>query len=402
MFKKIMQKMDEIIQMVSDLAIQREKDYIKNCGYIDAWMQAQEQSLERQLKVLSKQADMQTETLARELLAQIQELSQKTNAQIEILESQTDQFKKEAFLKLEETEQRIYTENKYSFQTSASLYNAIQQKVTELNERLTEQDFRSKNIVDEAFGKMLMKNKWQLIDKYYTEPDMFLCDICDAQIDIRKSDKFESSDIFQGGILKRYRCPGCGAIVGPIKMLELSEKELGEEYRLHYALYNEGNTTEAEIRTFQLLHPQKGKKYLNYGCGGWSDTISRLRTQGYDVWGYDPYAPTDSEYVYNSMEQMRDLHFDGLFSHDLLEHLRYPVETFKIFHHLLTNDGRMAHATACYKYVYEYTRFHLFFYTGHSVETICKRAGFRLMDQVEVESDLYICNIFDKQTEVYI
>lgn len=389
MFKNIMKALEEIRQQVNGLLQQREQDYEKSCAYMDAWMRPLSKSMEEKWKEMS------------EILTQLLEKSDATDGRIRFLEQQTDLLKKEIVQKLEETESKVHTESRYSFEASASLYNAMVQNMTELNERLTKQDFDRNATSDKDFGKILMKNKWHLIDKYYVEPDSFFCEICHTQIYRFNSDLFESKDIFHGGILKRYRCPGCGAIIGPLKMLEMTEEELGEEYRLHYSLYSEGDTTEAEIRTFQLLNPMKGKKYLNYGCGAWTETISRLRAEGYDVWGYDPYAPSASEYVYNCMEQMQDLQFDGLFSHDLLEHLRYPVKVFETFESLLKDGGRMAHATACYKYVYEYTRFHLFFYTGNSMEMICRQAGFQMIDQVEIESDLYFCNIFEKQIEVY-
>lgn len=396
MLKNIRKALEEIRQQVSGLLQQREQDYEKSCAYMDAWMQPLSKSMEEKWKTLSEQAAVQTE-----ILEQLSEKAGTTATCIGLLEQQTGMFKQELAQKLEETGNKVYNDSRYSFEASASLYNAMVQNMSELNERLTEQDFNSKYTSDKALGKMLMKNKWHLIDKYYTEPDLFFCEICQTQIDRSNSDLFESKDIFHGGILKRYRCPGCGAIIGPLKMLEMTEEELSEEYRLHYSLYSEGDTTESEIRTFQLLNPKKGKKYLNYGCGAWSETISRLRSEGYDVWGYDPYAPSTSEYVYNCMEQMQDLQFDGLFSHDLLEHLRYPVKEFEVFQSLLTDDGKMAHATACYKYVYEYTRFHFFFYTGQSMEMICKQAGFRMIDRIEIENDLYFCSIFEKQIEVY-
>lgn len=68
-------------------------------------------------------------------------------------------------------------------------------------------------------------------------------------------------------MLIRYTCPYCGAIIGPSKMLELSDEELAEEYELHYQLNDEGQTTEKDIETFMSLRPVKGKKYPNYGCG---------------------------------------------------------------------------------------------------------------------------------------
>ena len=81
----------------------------------------------------------------------------------------------------------------------------------------------------------------------------------------------------------RYQCPECELIFGPLKILELSSQQLAEEYIWHYSVYEEGDASEDEIRTFNLLEPKKNKKYLNYGCGSWSKSIDKLNSLGFDV-----------------------------------------------------------------------------------------------------------------------
>ncbi len=223
----------------------------------------------------------------------------------------------------------------------------------------------------------MTENKWRIIDKYYKEPSKMVCCICDEEIDITKDERFSSKDLFGSGELLRYRCPKCGAIVGPNKMLDLSEEELAEEYKFHYNLNVEAPNPEEEIATFMSMNPEKDRVYLDYGCGGWNAAISQLRELGYDVYGFDPYAPNDSEYIITDFDELRKKKYDGIFSHDLLEHLRKPVETFELFAKILKNDGKMVHLTACYNYVYEYDRFHLVFYTGDSVKVLCEKTGFQ-------------------------
>lgn len=47
-----------------------------------------------------------------------------------------------------------------------------------------------------------------------------------------------------------------------------------------------------------------------------------------------------------------------------------------MFKELLNNlYSKMAHCTPCYEYSYEYTRFHLFFFTENSVEFICNKCN---------------------------
>ena len=42
----------------------------------------------------------------------------------------------------------------------------------------------------------------------------------------------------------------------------------------------------------------------------------------------------------------------------------------------------MAHATPCYEYLYEYTRFHLFFFAGKSKDLLLEKAGLQLVDEL--------------------
>ena len=134
----------------------------------------------------------------------------------------------------------------------------------------------------------------------------------------------ESECIFNGGKLIRYKCPTCGVIFGPEKMFALTEEQFSEDYALHYSVYKEGDSTQQELELFYKLDPTKSGIYLNWGVGAWSTTIDTLRREGYQVYGYDPYAPVDSEYVIKDKQVLQQMKFDGIFSHDLLEHLRDP------------------------------------------------------------------------------
>jgi len=44
----------------------------------------------------------------------------------------------------------------------------------------------------------------------------------------------------------------------------------------------------------------------------------------------------------------------------------------------LKPEGRMAHATPCFEYLYEYTRFHLFFFPGRSRFHLARNAGLKI------------------------
>lgn len=57
---------------------------------------------------------------------------------------------------------------------------------------------------------------------------------------------------------------------------------------------------------------------------------------------------------------------------------------------IMSDDGIMVHSTACYNYIYEYTRFHLFFYTGTSVEEICKQTGLKVIAIEENDEEMIV------------
>lgn len=54
----------------------------------------------------------------------------------------------------------------------------------------------------------------------------------------------------------------------------------------------------------------------------------------------------------------------------------------------------MIHSTPCYQYLYEYTRFHLFFFTGKSLEIICNQLNLEAFDYKET--------VIDKEKGPYI
>ncbi len=118
MFKNIMKALEEIRQQVNGLLQQREQDYEKSCAYMDAWMRPLSKSMEEKWKEMS------------EILTQLLEKSDATDGRIRFLEQQTDLLKKEIVQKLEETESKVHTESRYSFEASASLYNAMVQNTS--------------------------------------------------------------------------------------------------------------------------------------------------------------------------------------------------------------------------------------------------------------------------------
>lgn len=153
-----------------------------------------------------------------------------------------------------------------------------------------------------------------------------------------------------------------------MKFSNQTEEEFNDDYIVSYARYEESDCTFKERFAFQMLLPEKDKVYLDYGCGKWSDTLSVLRSEGYTVFGYEPYASDlGNEYVITDREKLSGMRFDGIFSNDLIEHLRDPLAELIFMKTLLLNpQSRMSHLTGCYLYKYEETRFHTFFYRRFS------------------------------------
>jgi hypothetical protein len=228
--------------------------------------------------------------------------------------------------------------------------------------------------------------KWALMDLVLDDRPLLslvICPLCGAEHSRAAFNVYESVCMFGGGRLTRLQCPSCDVIFGPEKMLALSKDELSADYRWHYRAFTEGDSTASEIRAFEALRPKKGGVYLNFGSGAWSKSIDQLRSEGWTVYGYEPYAQVASEHVITQVDHLREMRFDGIFSNNVLEHLRYPVKELKFMRGLLAPQGRMAHATACFEYLYEFTRFHLYFFTGRSRDLLADLAGLETLDFIQ-------------------
>jgi Methyltransferase domain len=234
-----------------------------------------------------------------------------------------------------------------------------------------------------------------IIDNISVRSEKLICPICNFQGFCYEFSVYESQCIFKGGKLVRHKCPSCGVIFGTQRMLALSEAELSKEYKSHYSCYDElGDSTEKEVEAFYLLNPQKNGTYLNFGCGRWNKTIEKMRSLGYDIYGFEPYSSiTDNQFIINDFDTLSSMEFDGIISNDLLEHLRYPDKALILMASLLKKEGSMVHRTPCFKYACERTRFHLYFFTGDSLREICHKASLSYSD-----TDLPDIKIFNKLT----
>ena len=79
---------------------------------------------------------------------------------------------------------------------------------------------------------------------------------------------------------------------------------------------------------FIRCHRRKMEFYLNYGAGAWSNTIDIIRKDGFQIYGYEPYANGKNDGML-SKEELTKMKFDGIFSNNLIEHLQDPIRFFE-------------------------------------------------------------------------
>lgn len=201
------------------------------------------------------------------------------------------------------------------------------------------------------------------------------CYICNAQYNsnfkiLNSRCRLSNTDIV------RYQCNKCGIIFGPLNLINATFSELSKEYqKIFDSGYKDADNTDLEIKVFKYLNPNKKSLYLNWGCGTTPKTIQKLNELGYSVLGYEPFnqKQISNKLVISDFDKLSKYKFDGIFSNNLLEHLQNPVSTLINMTSILKNkESYMVHATPCYKYVYEWTKFHLYFFVNNSLNEISK------------------------------
>ncbi|MDA0630972.1 MAG: hypothetical protein O2981_06325, partial [Proteobacteria bacterium] len=233
--------------------------------------------------------------------------------------------------------------------------------------------------------------RWEMIHRLHAlepVPDRLRCALCDFAAERAAFVEWVTECIFEGGNIVRHQCPACEVIFGSDVMLNLSPEALSREYEWHYQVFSEGDSTEQEIRAFRALNPERGRAYVNWGSGAWSSSIEQLRAEGWEVFGYEPHgsAHGGGNHVLTTRGELERLKPAGIFSNNVLEHLRHPVSSLREMVSLLPSGSLMSHATPCFEYRFEFTRFHLFFFLGRSRSLLARRAGLQI-ESYQVEGD---------------
>jgi hypothetical protein len=277
-----------------------------------------------------------------------------------------------------------------NFEQEIERFNSsLESRIAALEARPDEQALQ--NVIRYA-----MKAHWRtvdLIEQVSGSDKPSTCPLCGHNGSEGDFKELISQCAFLGGRLLRHVCPSCEVIFGPQKMLALDEEMLDLDYRNLYRIYSEGNSSESIIRTFQLLKPKKDGVYLDFGCGGeWSETIQSLRQEGWDIYGFEPSATHSSEHVFSTWAEIESMQFDGILSHNVLEHLFDPAATTRRLGALLSPGGRIVHATPCFDYRFDFSHYHVFFFTGKSPEILADRSGLHITDWVR-DGDFIACTM---------
>lgn len=224
-------------------------------------------------------------------------------------------------------------------------------------------------------------------------PARVVCRVCGVEIDTRAARRFTCAAMFTSATLERVRCPACDVVFGPWSLISASPHALGDLYGLLYRVYSEGTTITWQEKAFYLLNPARCGVYLNYACGEWIAGVQRLRSIGWNVWGYEPYLnaarcpPDRAAGLVDQIETTGETAFDGIFTHNFLEHPQDPRAFFAELHRLLKPGGVMVHSTPCFELRFDGSPFHLYFFVGRSFDALCGATGFDVVERLESDRD---------------
>lgn len=205
---------------------------------------------------------------------------------------------------------------------------------------------------------------------------MITCPICKTEHVKSNLKKFESDCHFMeieniNQHLIRYQCNVCDVIFGPEDMLKLESEKLLKYYQDMYNLgRREMDDSALEFTLFKMLNPNKDGVYINWGAGT-SNSSKMASDEGYTLLNYDPGMPDSLEYLSkNNLPKV-----DGIISNNVLDHLQDPISDMLLMKSLLNDGASMIHASDGFDYSIHYTKVHLFFFVGKSVEFISKEIG---------------------------
>lgn len=110
---------------------------------------------------------------------------------------------------------------------------------------------------------------------------------------------------------------------------------------------------------------------------------------GFDVYGFEPSLERQHPAIFTSLEDVaRNGPFDGIFTHNFIEHVQNPASFFAQIRDLSTPGAKVAHSSACYDYRYEKSPFHLFFLSHAALEMIGSLSGHTILNRYDYDLDV--------------
>jgi len=200
-----------------------------------------------------------------------------------------------------------------------------------------------------------------------------MCPICKSSNAVPEPPK---NSFFSDMIIRRMKCLECDAVFGPQSWLCMSAKSLSEKYHELYSRYSEGDTLQYELDTFSSINTNPSGKYLDFGCGN-QRTIDMLRAKGINIVGFDPIV--SGKNIHSSKDDLLG-EYDGIFSHNVIEHLQDPVKELRWMVGKMRPGGLMAHSTECFSYVHEQSEYHLVFLLGRSKHVLLDKCGLEYVE----------------------
>jgi SAM-dependent methyltransferase len=192
------------------------------------------------------------------------------------------------------------------------------------------------------------------------------CTLCSTQLD--------STHIIKD---KYFYCPTCMGVVKDVSTYLSPEAEKAR-YLLHNNdIIHEGyqNFT-APVSDYILRHFLPVHKGLDYGCGKGPVISHKLKINHYLVNCYDPYFFPDEAVLQES--------YDYIICSEVAEHFYHPAAEFDRLNQMLNPNGRLILMTLLYDdhidfntWHYRSDPTHVFFYSEHTIEFICRKFNFK-------------------------
>ena len=190
-----------------------------------------------------------------------------------------------------------------------------------------------------------------------------------------------------------WECAECDLAFVPPEF-HLSESDEVERYLMHENDPADSGYRRFLSRLWDVLRPRLsvGDAGLDFGCGPGPALAQMMREDGYEVSLYDPYFFPDRSAL--------DQRYDFVTCTETAEHLRAPMETFRLIDSLLAPGGWLGVMTGMLEdraefasWYYQRDPTHVAFYTKRTMSWLAETMGWN------VEFPAPNVTLFSKQRE---